>query len=81
LWTSTSSLMGVRPIDAGTPVADHDLAPAGKRLGHQEQVADPTTLVRIVLAGRPGTSGRGGLTSPRSWRLVSSRHTWGRRGS
>jgi len=44
--------MGVRPVDAGAPVADRDLAPAGQRLADQEQVADPTTLVLVVLPGR-----------------------------
>ncbi|HZO67910.1 MAG TPA: hypothetical protein VFB74_23175, partial [Kribbellaceae bacterium] len=74
--------MGVRPVDPGAPSADHDLAPASQRLGHQEQVAYPTALVLIVLSGwRPGASGRGGLTWPSSWRLVSSRQTCGRRGS
>jgi hypothetical protein len=43
--------MGARPVDAGAPVADRDVTPAGQRLGHQEQVADPTALVLIVLAG------------------------------
>jgi hypothetical protein len=33
------------------------------------------------LAGRPGAGGRDGVTSPSSWRLVSSRQTRGRRGS
>src|SRR5512132_1297459 len=47
---STRSLMGVRPVDAGAPVADHDLAPASQRLAGHEQVADPAALVLIVLA-------------------------------
>src|SRR5512133_2410200 len=56
--------MGARPVDAGAPVADHDLTPAGQRLGHQEQVADPTALVLVVLAGWPARRqrvGRGDL--------------------
>ena len=52
--------MGVRPVDAGAPVADHDLAPASQRLGHQEQVAHPTALVLIVLAGWPARRQRAG---------------------
>src|SRR5512132_1033826 len=43
----------VRPIDAGAPVADRDVTPAGQRLGDQEQVAHPTALVLIVLSGWP----------------------------
>jgi hypothetical protein len=43
----------VRPVDAGAPLADHDLAPAGQRLADQEQVAHPTALVLVVLACRP----------------------------
>jgi hypothetical protein len=46
-------LDAVRPVDAGAPVADHDLAPASQRLSHQEQVAHAPTLVLIVLPGRP----------------------------
>src|SRR5260370_28887050 len=38
---------------AGAPVADHDVAPASKRLAHQEQVAAPTALVLIILPGWP----------------------------
>jgi hypothetical protein len=74
----------VRPVDPGPPVADHDVAPAGQRLGDQQQVAGPTALVLVVLPGwpaRPGATGRGGVISASSWRLVSSRQTWGRRGS
>src|SRR5215212_7506458 len=52
--------MGVRPVDAGAPVADHDVAPAGKWLGHQEQVAHPTALVLIVLPGWPARRQRAG---------------------
>jgi hypothetical protein len=52
--------MGVRPIDAGAPSADHDLAPASKRLADQEQVAHPTTLVLIILAGWPAWRDRAG---------------------
>ena len=40
------------------------MAPAGQRLGHQEQVADPAALVLIVLAGWPARRqrvGRGDL--------------------
>ena len=44
--------MGVRPVDPGAPSADHDLAPAGKRLTDQEQVAYPTALVLVGLAAR-----------------------------
>jgi hypothetical protein len=52
--------MGVRPVDAGAPAADHDLAPASQRLGHQEQVAHPTALVLIILAGWPARRHRAG---------------------
>src|SRR5512132_1914718 len=45
--------MGVCPVDAGAPVADHDVAPASKRLADQEQVAHAPTLVLVVLACRP----------------------------
>jgi len=48
----------VRPVDAGAPVADHDVAPAGQRLAHQEQVADPAALVLIILPGRPARRDR-----------------------
>src|SRR6266508_4856907 len=57
---STRSLTGVRPVDAGTPVADHDVAPASKRLADQEQVAHPTALVLIILAGWPAGRHRAG---------------------
>src|ERR671925_203438 len=57
---STSSLMGVRPVDAGAPVADHDVTPAGQRLGHQKQVAHAPTLVLVVLAGWPARRQRAG---------------------
>jgi len=46
-------LDAVRPVDAGAPAADHDLAPASQRLAHQEQVADAPTLILVVLACRP----------------------------
>jgi hypothetical protein len=36
------------------------VTPAGQRLGHQEQVADPTALVLIVLAGWPARRQRAG---------------------
>ena len=52
--------MGVRPIDPGAPSADHDVAPASKRLGHQEQVAHPTALVLVVLPGWPARRQRAG---------------------
>ena len=52
--------MGVRPVDAGAPVADHDLTPASKRLGHQEEVAHPTALVFVVLSGWPARRHRAG---------------------
>src|SRR6266511_4258441 len=45
--------MGVRPVDAGAPSADHDVAPASKRLADQEQVAHAPALVLVVLARRP----------------------------
>jgi hypothetical protein len=51
-WTSTRSLLGVRPIDPGAPSADRHLSPASKRLTDQEQVAHPTALVLVVLPGR-----------------------------
>src|SRR5919108_3689281 len=57
---STSSLMGVRPVDAGAPVADHDVTPAGQRLGHQKQVAHAPALVFVVLAGWPARRQRAG---------------------
>ena len=50
----------VRPIDPGAPSADHDVAPASKRLGHQEQVAYPTALVLVVLPGWPARAQRAG---------------------
>src|SRR5215208_4703394 len=52
--------MGERPVDAGASVADHDLAPASQRFGHQEQVAHPTALVLVVLAGWPARRHRAG---------------------
>jgi hypothetical protein len=52
--------MGVCPVDAGAPLADHHLSPAGKRLTDQEQVAYPTALVLIVLPGRPARRQRVG---------------------
>jgi hypothetical protein len=39
----------VRPVDAGAPVADHDVAPASKRLADQEEVAHPAALVLMIL--------------------------------
>src|SRR5215211_4034654 len=57
---STRSLTGVRPVDAGAPVATGDVAPASKRLGHQEQVAHPAALVLVVLAGWPARRHRAG---------------------
>ena len=57
-------LDAVRPVDAGAPVADHDLAPASQRLADHEQVAHPLALVLVVLPRRPpGRDGRGGVTS------------------
>ena len=52
--------MGVRPVDAGAPVATGDEAPASKRLGHQEQVDHPAALVLIVLPGWPARRHRAG---------------------
>jgi hypothetical protein len=52
--------MGVRPVDPGAPSADHDLAPASQRLGHQEQVAHAPTLVLVVLPGWPAWRHRAG---------------------
>src|SRR5690349_15959065 len=52
--------MQCAPVDAGAPVADHDVAPAGKRLAHQEQGADPTALVLIILPGWPAARDRPG---------------------
>jgi hypothetical protein len=43
----------VRPVDAGAPVADRDVTPAGKRLTDQEQVAHAPTLVLVVLTCWP----------------------------
>jgi hypothetical protein len=53
-------LDAVRPVDAGAPVADHDVAPAGKRLADQEQVAHPAALVLIILPGWPSWPYRAG---------------------
>jgi hypothetical protein len=36
--------------------ADHDLAPASQRLGHQEQVAHPAALVLVIVSGWPARS-------------------------
>jgi hypothetical protein len=44
-------LDAVRPVDAGAPVADHDVAPASQRLGHQEQVAHAPALILVILSG------------------------------
>src|SRR5829696_9432284 len=52
--------MGVRPVDASASAADHDLAPASKRLADQEQVAHAPTLVLVVLACRPPRRDRAG---------------------
>src|SRR6266496_5889676 len=54
--------MGVRPVDAGAPGADHDVAPASKRLADQEQVAHAAALVLVVLPG---------------WTPRRDRHRWG----
>ena len=67
--------MGVRPVDAGAPAADHDLTPASQRLGHQKQVAHAPTLVLIVLAGRPprrNRAGRAGLAEQLAAGLVQA---------
>jgi hypothetical protein len=53
-------LDAVRPVDAGASVADHDVTPASQRLTDQEQVADPTALVLIVLPGWPARRQRAG---------------------
>ena len=53
-------LDAVRPVDAGAPAADHDLAPAGQRLSHQEQVAHAPTLVLVILSGWPARRHRAG---------------------
>jgi hypothetical protein len=74
-WRSTRSLLGVRPVDAGAPVADDDLAPASQRLGHQEQVAHPAALVLVIVAGRPARpdrAGRGDLVEPLPAGLVQA---------
>src|SRR5512132_2173139 len=52
--------MGVRPVDAGAPLATADVPPAGKRLADQEQVADAPTLVLVVLACGPPRRDRAG---------------------
>jgi hypothetical protein len=67
--------MGVRPVDAGAPAADHDLAPASQRLGHQEQVAYPAALVLVVLSGWPARrqrAGRGDLAEELAAGLVQA---------
>src|SRR6266568_3765700 len=46
-------LDAVRPVDAGAPLADRHVAPASKRLAHQEQVAHAAALVLIILSGWP----------------------------
>src|SRR6266704_1042446 len=46
-------LDAMRPVDAGAPLADHDVAPAAQRLAHQEQVAHAAALVLIILSGWP----------------------------
>jgi hypothetical protein len=45
--------MGVGPVDAGAPLAHHDLAPASQRLADQQQVAHAPPHVLIVLARQP----------------------------
>jgi hypothetical protein len=45
-------LDAVRPVDAGAPVADHDVAPASQRLADHQQVAHAAALVLVVLPGR-----------------------------
>ncbi len=53
-------LDAVGPVDAGAPLADHDVAPATKRLADHKQVAHPATLVLVVLPGRlPWRDGQG----------------------
>src|SRR6266540_456595 len=57
-------LDAVRPVDAGAPRADHDVAPAAQRLADEEQVAHPAALVLIILACWPAglhRHGRGDL--------------------
>src|SRR6266702_2131814 len=51
-------LDAMRPVDAGAPLADHDVAPATKRLAHQEQVAHAAALVLIILSGWPARRDR-----------------------
>src|SRR5712691_10448833 len=53
-------LDAVCPVDAGAPVADHDVAPAAQRLADHKQVADPAALVLIVLPGWPAWFRRAG---------------------
>ena len=75
-------LDAVRPVDAGAPLADHDVAPASKRLAHQEQVAHAAALVLVVFPGRLARRDRSRRRHLcQRWRLVSSRQTCGRRGS
>src|ERR671912_1447035 len=56
--------MGVRPVDAGAPLATGDMSPAAQRLAHQEHVAHAFPQVLVVLARRPARGdghGRGDL--------------------
>jgi hypothetical protein len=53
-------LDAMRPVDPGAPVATGDVAPASKRLGHQEQVAHPAALVLVILSGWPARRHRVG---------------------
>src|SRR5512132_1472402 len=46
-------LDAVGPVDAGAPVADAHVPPAGQRLADQEQVAGAVALVLVVDPGRP----------------------------
>src|SRR5215218_7885503 len=72
---STRSLTGVRPVDAGAPLTDHDVAPASQRLADQEEVAHAPTLVLVVLARRPpgrDRVGRGDLAEQLAAGLVQA---------
>src|SRR6266540_385014 len=68
-------LDAVRPVDAGAPRADHDVAPASKRLTDQEQVAHPAALVLVVLpcwTPRGDRAGRGHLPKQLAAGLVQA---------
>src|ERR671911_2311061 len=52
--------MGVRPVDAGAPLATGDMSPAAQRLAHQEHVAHAFPQVLVVLACRPPRDDRHG---------------------